>query len=129
MTAPARRHLAVETEPVRVLGRGLRAERGVRLTLRTLREATGKTQLDVATGARMDQSDVSRLESRGEFDDCQVSTLRRYVTALGAQLQLVAVFGDKKFELSGVESVRETPANNQLPRTKPAKARQRRPRR
>ena len=29
-----------DPEPVRVLGRGLRARRGVRLTLRTIREAT-----------------------------------------------------------------------------------------
>jgi hypothetical protein len=119
----------VETEPVRVLGRGLGAQRGVRLTLRTLREATGKTQLDVAREAGMDQSDVSRLESREDFDDCQVSTLQRYVTALGGQCQLVAAFGDKRIELSGVERIRESPANNQLQRTRSATARRRGPRR
>jgi hypothetical protein len=43
-------------------------------------------------------------ESREEFDDCQVSTLRRYVTALGGNLELVAAFGNKKIVLSGVES-------------------------
>lgn len=53
-----------DSEPVRVLGRGFRVERGVRLTLRTLRGATGKTQVDVARAAKMDQADISRLEAR-----------------------------------------------------------------
>lgn len=122
MSAPARRHI-VEDEPVRVLGRGLGARRGVRLTLRTLREATGKTQLDVATDAQMDQADVSRLESREEFADSQVSTLQRYVSALGGALELVAAFGDKKIVLCGIERhTREGPANNHLQRTRPARA-------
>lgn len=86
---------------VRVLGRGLRAKRGVHLTLRTVREATGQTQHDVARTIGMDQSDVSRLENREEFGECQVSTLERYVTALGGQLELVAAFGDKKIVLTG----------------------------
>ena len=130
MSAPARRQLSFEPEPVRVLGRGLRAQRGVRLTMRTLRDATGKTQSDVATQARMDQADVSRLESREDFGDCQVSTLQRYVSALGGQLELVAAFGDKKIILCGVEEhSREAPADSQLQRTKSPKARQRAPRR
>ena len=110
MNTSARTHLSIETEPVRVLGRGLGARRGVRLTLRTLRDAVGKTQLDVATGAKMDQADVSRLESREAFDDSQVSTLQRYVSALGGTLELVAAFGDKKIVLCGVE----TPAPKKL---------------
>lgn len=98
--------------------------------MRTLRDATGKTQSDVATEAQMNQADVSRLESRDDFGDCQVSTLQRYVIALGGQLELVAAFGDKKIVLCGVERrPNETPASNQLQRTKSAKARQRGPRR
>jgi Helix-turn-helix domain len=89
-------------EPVRVLGRGLRAKRGVHMTMRTVREAAGQTQDDVAHTARMDQSDVSRLENRADFGDCQVSTLQRYVAALGGQLELVAAFGDKKIVLTGM---------------------------
>jgi hypothetical protein len=52
----------------------------------------------------MDQSDVSRLERREDFEDCLVSTLRRYVAALGGQLELVASFGDKKIILTGSQS-------------------------
>jgi predicted transcriptional regulator len=53
-----------------------------------MREAVGKTQDDIARAADMDQGDVSRLEQRG---DVKVSTLRRYVRALGAELELVVV--------------------------------------
>ena len=90
-------------EPVRVLGRGLRAQRGVHLTMRTLREAVGKTQVDVAEASQIDQADVSRLERRETFEDCQVATLQRYVAALGGQLELVASFGNKKFVLAGAQ--------------------------
>lgn len=90
-------------EPVRVLGRGLRAERGVHLTMRTLREATGKTQIEVAESSMIDQADISRLENRENLSECQVSTLQRYVAALGGQLELVAAFGNKKIILSGAE--------------------------
>jgi hypothetical protein len=92
--------------------------------MRVVREAAGKTQVDVAAESQMDQADVSRLESREEFDDCQVSTLQRYVTALGGNLELVAAFGNKKIVLCGVESrvAEMTPANNRMQRTRPARA-------
>jgi hypothetical protein len=93
-----------EAEPVRVLGRGLRAQRGVHLTMRTLREAAGKTQAEVAEASKIDQADVSRLESRESFADCQVATLQRYVAALGGQLELVAAFEDKRIVLAGARS-------------------------
>ena len=120
MSTSAKRHLPPETEPVRVLGRGLRAQRGVRLTMRVVREAAGKTQVDVAAQSQMDQADVSRLESREDFDECQVSTLQRYVMALGGNLELVAAFGNKRIVLCGVESgvPAITPANK---RTRPAR--------
>ena len=71
------------------------------MTIRTVREAVDQTQIDVAQTARMDQSEVSRLENREDFGDCQVSTLQRYVAALGGHLELVAAFGDKKIILTG----------------------------
>lgn len=101
-----------DAEPVRVLGRGLRALRGVHLTMRAVREAAGKTQIEVAETSRMDQADVSRLESREDFDDCQVSTLQRYVAALGGRLELVAAFGNKKIILTGTAA--GVPANTRM---------------
>jgi transcriptional regulator with XRE-family HTH domain len=104
---------------VRVLGRGLRARRGVHLTLRAVREAVGKTQVEIADASDIDQGDVSRLEARESLDECQVDTLRRYVAALGGELELVATFGDKKISLTG--STRDTvgsPPNKELQQTR-----------
>jgi hypothetical protein len=119
MKHSAQRSLPPDVEPVRVLGRGLRAARGVRLTLKTIREATGKTQVLVADDAQMDQGDISRLEGRIEFDDCQIATLRRYIEALGGKLDLVAAFGDKRITIVGVEptTAKAKPANSALQRT------------
>jgi hypothetical protein len=104
MSHATKRKIELEEDPVRVLGRGLRAQRGVHLTLRTLREAAGKTQVDVTSLAKMDQADISRLEGRDSFDDCQVSTLQRYLSAIGGRLELVAAFGDKKIVVAGVQA-------------------------
>jgi transcriptional regulator with XRE-family HTH domain len=106
MSQATKRRVESEAEPVRVLGRGLRAQRGVHLTLRTLREATGKTQADIAAASGIDQADISRLESRESFEDCQVSTLQRYVAALGGNLELVAAFGNKKIVVTGVQPLK-----------------------
>lgn len=104
MTQPARTNDNADAEPVRVLGRGLRAKRGVRMTLRSIREAAGLTQVAVSEKASIDQGDISRLERRSDLDDCQVATLQRYVEALGGQLELTARFGDKRITIVGVES-------------------------
>ena len=116
MSQAIKRRAESAAEPVRVLGRGLRAQRGVHLSLRTLREAAGKTQVDVTGASQMDQADVSRLEGRETFEDCQVSTLQRYVSALGGRLELVATFGDKRIIIAGVHPG-GTPANRALHRT------------
>lgn len=125
MSQMLKRRSALEAGPVRVLGRGLRAQRGVHLPLRALREAAGKTQVEVREASHIDQADISRLEGRGNLDDCQVSTLQRYIVALGGRLDLVAVFGDKKIILTGVDarSSKELPANKALQRTRRQPAR------
>ena len=98
---PSAKNSASEDAPVRILGRGLRAKRGVHLTLRAVREATGKTQAAVASESNIDQADISRLENRTTLDDTQIATLSRYIAALGGQLELVARFGDKRIVLVG----------------------------
>ncbi|MBI4704677.1 MAG: helix-turn-helix domain-containing protein [Deltaproteobacteria bacterium] len=77
----------------KVLGRGLRAERGVRMPLRALRVAAGKTQVEVAQAVETDQGEISRIERR---DDALVSTLRRYARALGGELEIAVVFDGKR---------------------------------
>jgi hypothetical protein len=112
MTQSAKRRTGADAEPVRVLGRGLRAARSIHLSLRSLRDAAGKTQVDVARESQMDQADISRLETRPEFDDCQVATLRRYIESLGGSFELVARFGDKRITISGNQVVdNRKPAN------------------
>jgi hypothetical protein len=69
------------------------------LTLQELRRDLSKTQVDVARTADMTQSELSRLESRG---DHRISTLRRYVEALGGELEVSAVFGGRRVKLTEV---------------------------
>jgi hypothetical protein len=115
--ASKRRH-ETGSDPVRVLGRGLRAQRGVHLTLRALREGAGKTQVEVRDMSRIDQADISRLEGRESFDEYQLSTLQRYIAALGGRLELVAAFGDKRIIIAGAQSTRlaDAPADRALAR-------------
>lgn len=72
--------------------RGLRRSVPPRMTLRALRTAARKTQAEVARVTGIAQGDLSRLETRDRFDDSLVSTLRRYVEALGGGVELVVVF-------------------------------------
>ena len=127
MTQSAKRRAATDVEPVRVLGRGLRAAKGVHLTLRTLRDAIGKTQVDIARQSQIDQADISRLEARSDFEDCQVATLRRYVEAIGGSLELVAQFGDKRISIVGIHNQPAArPANKALQQTGPSRRLRRR---
>jgi hypothetical protein len=78
----------LERKRSKVVRRGPTNPLGPRLDLRALREGVGRTQAQIAKAATMDQGDVSRLEQR---EDAKLSTLRRYVRALGGQLELVVV--------------------------------------
>lgn len=69
------------------------------ITLRELRAAAGKTQEELAELTAMTQSELSRVERR---EDHKLSTLRRYVEALGGELEVVAVLGGKRVVLAGV---------------------------
>jgi hypothetical protein len=69
------------------------------LNLRAVRELVDRTQQDVAGASGMAQSEVSKTERR---NDHLISTLRRYVEALGGELEVSAVFGDKRIRLRGV---------------------------
>lgn len=67
------------------------------MDLRTLREAMGLTQEELAERIAITQSQLSKMERR---EDHRISTVRRYVAALGGELELVAVVGDKRIVLS-----------------------------
>jgi hypothetical protein len=69
------------------------------MNLRELRQAAGKTQVQLARAARMEQSELSRAERR---EDHLLSTLRRYVEGLGGELEVVARVGGRQVRLRGV---------------------------
>jgi hypothetical protein len=69
------------------------------MSLREMRELSGMTQVEMSGVAEMAQSELSRTERR---DDHLLSTLRKYVEALGGELEVAAVFGDKRIRLRGV---------------------------
>ncbi|HEY7414100.1 MAG TPA: XRE family transcriptional regulator [Ktedonobacteraceae bacterium] len=77
--------------------------------LTTLRKARGVTQEDMAEAWDTTQSNVSRFE---HAQDTYLSTLMRYIAALGGQLKLYALFPDE-----GVDGVVDlTPGSEGFPR-------------
>jgi predicted transcriptional regulator/DNA-binding XRE family transcriptional regulator len=62
----------------------------VGLALRNLRKLSGLTQVEMASRLRVQQAAVSKIETGS---DQHVSTIRKYVEALGASLRIDASFG------------------------------------
>lgn len=67
------------------------------MDLRALREAVGLTQEELAKRVEITQSQLSKLERR---DDHRLSTLRRYVEALGGTLEISAIVDGKRIKLA-----------------------------
>jgi DNA-binding XRE family transcriptional regulator len=65
-------------------------------SLKQVRELLGKTQVEVAEALEVSQGQVSETERR---EDYLLSTLRRYVEALGGTLEVIANFGEKRVRL------------------------------
>lgn len=76
-----------------------RAGPGNTMNLQQLREHVRKTQGDVARRAAVSQPQLSRVEGRR---DHLVSTLRKYVRALGGDVQVVAEIGPERIILRDV---------------------------
>lgn len=70
----------------------LRAETLEEIRLFELRHAEAVSQAELAGRLEVTQGAISKLE---HSDDVRVSTLRQYLEALGARLELVAVFDDE----------------------------------
>lgn len=69
----------------------------IEMTLADLRKELGVTQVELAEAAEMTQGQISSLEHR---TDHLVSTLRRCVRALGGDIEIVAVVGERRVKLS-----------------------------
>ncbi len=63
------------------------------LALQELRKLLNLTQEQVAEAMKLNQGVVSKMEHQS---DIYVSTLRKFVTAMGGQLKLVASFPDRE---------------------------------
>ena len=63
------------------------------MSLRDLRKAMNRTQVEVARVLNVGQDTVSRYEQRS---DMLLSTLQGYVHAMGGKLDLVVTFPDRK---------------------------------
>jgi transcriptional regulator with XRE-family HTH domain len=86
-------------------------KRGVELeiALHEVRERRGITQEQVAERLTTSRPNVSRIEHE---DDVRMSTMQRYVEALGGELEVVARFpdGDSQILLAPAKSRRRRPA-------------------
>lgn len=70
------------------------------MTLRDLRLALKKTQQDLGVALHMKQDGISRLEKRS---DMLLSTLSKYIKAMGGTLKLTAEFPNRpSVEIHGV---------------------------
>jgi DNA-binding XRE family transcriptional regulator len=67
------------------------------MDLRALREASGLTQGELAQRVEITQSQLSKMERR---EDHRISTLRRYVEALGGSLEICALVNGKRIKLA-----------------------------
>ena len=95
---PAERRARVNAETAR-----LEAE----MRLRELRNARAFSQADLADALDTDQGNVSRLEQQA---DMYVSTLRRYLEALGGTLEIVAHFPDRDVRITQFRELRRSPS-------------------
>ena len=74
------------------------------MTLRDMRKALEMTQETVAEALGIKQVNVSQMEKRS---DLLLSTLRKYVKAMGGELELVARFPDRKpMKISGLTELK-----------------------
>jgi transcriptional regulator with XRE-family HTH domain len=66
------------------------------MALDELRSARQLTQSELADVLKVDQGSISKLERR---TDMYISTLRRYVEAMGGSLQIRAVFPEGEVQI------------------------------
>jgi len=105
------------------------AEMYSEMALQELRQAMNLTQQELAEVLKMNQAAISKLEHQS---DMYVSTLRRFVAAMGGELRVVAHFPQGDVEISQFNDIRtggpapeptEAPASSLRPRRASTKTR------
>lgn len=86
----------------------LKQEMLVELDLATLRKALSLTQAAVAEALNVQQAEVSRIEKR---TDVLLSTMRKYIEAVGGRLEIHAVFPGNTVIISDLAGLRSTAAD------------------
>jgi transcriptional regulator with XRE-family HTH domain len=74
------------------------------MALQELRQAMHLTQQELADLLKMNQAAVSKLEHQS---DMYVSTLRRFVAAMGGELRIVAHFPQGDVEINQFDDIRK----------------------
>jgi len=95
---PAERRARIQAEADRMLAD---------IRLRDLRATRDISQADLAIALDTDQGNISRLEKQA---DMYVSTLRRYLEALGGTLDIIARFPDRDVRISQFKELRRAKA-------------------
>lgn len=91
---------------------GYRREMIAEITLTNLRRARDFTQEELAEALDTTQSGISRIEHQ---TDLYVSTLRKFVEAMGGQLRIQVVFPDSEFQITSFADL----GDNGLPNAEP----------
>ena len=71
-------------------------------TLRQLREARARSQVEVARKLHINQAAVSKLERRA---DMYLSTLRGFIEAMGGKLEIIARFPNQAVRITQFEAL------------------------
>ena len=71
-------------------------------TLRQIREAQERSQEELAKTLKINQAGVSKLERR---TDMYLSTLRKYIEAMGGKLEVIARFPDRAVRITQLETL------------------------
>ncbi|MST50495.1 helix-turn-helix transcriptional regulator [Mobiluncus holmesii] len=67
--------------------------------LRELRKSAGLSQVELAGRIGVSQRQVSKIEN-GDLENSKVSTIRRYIEALGGKLEVECLVGDKRLAIA-----------------------------
>lgn len=75
------------------------------IDLQELRKAKELTQLELAETLNISQEAVSKMESNS---DMFISTLSRFIDAMGGHLRIVAEFPDREIEITQFKEIEES---------------------
>ena len=81
------------------------------LALQELRQARRLTQQQLAESLKISQASVSKMEGQS---DMYLSTLRRFLEAMGGELRIVARFPDGEFLINLFEDIEDQPEEQKV---------------